>query len=70
MVDTMALRGFIAARGESQRSIAKKINMSENTFYSKMSHNTFNSDDLYALRRALQMDDTTAIRIFFADGVA
>ncbi len=70
MVDTLALRGLIVAKGESQRSIAKKINMPESSFYKKMYHNTFNSGDLNALRHALQMDDTTAIRIFFADGVA
>ena len=70
MVDTQALRGVIAASGETQISVAEKIGMPFSTFYSKMRRKSFDSDDMYALRRVLTMDDRTSIEIFFADTVA
>ena len=36
MVATEKLRGIIAEQGLSQRQVAKKLGMTEKTFYSKM----------------------------------
>lgn len=69
MVDTRALRGIIAANGETQISVASKIGMPFSTFYSKMRRKTFDSDDMYALRQVLKMNDSTSVKIFFADAV-
>ena len=70
MVDTRALHGVIVAKGENQRSIAEKIGMPLSTFCAKMRRKSFNSDDMFALRRVLGMSDSVAIEIFFADKVA
>lgn len=70
MVDTQALRGVIAANGETQISVASKIGMPFSTFYSKMRRKSFDSDDMYALRQVLRMNDRTSVEIFFADAVA
>ena len=70
MVDTRALRGIIAANGETQISVASKIGMPFSTFYSKMRRKCFDSDDMYALRKVLKMNDRTSVEIFFADAVA
>ena len=67
MVDTQALRGVIAANGETQISVAAKIGMPFSTFYSKMRRKSFDSDDMYALRQVLKMNDRTSVEIFFAD---
>ena len=70
MVDTRALHGVIVAKGETQRSIAEKIGMPLSTFCAKMRRKSFNSDDMFALRRVLGMSDSVEIEIFFADKVA
>ena len=70
MVDTEALRKLIAANGETQMSIAYKIGMPYTTYYSKMRRKSFDSDDMYALRKELKMSDKASIKIFFADIVA
>lgn len=70
MVDIKALHGAIIAKGETQRSIAEKIGMPYSTFCTKIRRKSFNSDDMFALRRELGMSDSMAIEIFFADEVA
>lgn len=70
MVDTLLLRGLITSKGETQMSIAGKIGMPYPTFYSKMRRKSFDSDDMYDLRKALSMSDEESIKIFFADVVA
>lgn len=44
-MNTARLRGIIAERGYSQREVAKRIGMTEKTFYSKMKNGVFGTDE-------------------------
>lgn len=68
MVATNELRGIISARGLSQRKVAKKLGISEKTFYDKMKKGVFNSDEIYALIAILDIEEPT--KIFFAPKVS
>lgn len=68
MIDTNALRGEIVKRGETQRSVARKIGISEGAFYSKMKRGVFNSDEMAAMVSVLNIENPMAI--FFAPEVA
>ena len=67
MVDTLALRGCIVAKGETQKSMAHVLNISETTFSNKMKRKMFNSDEMYTMIKHLGIEDPA--RIFFADQV-
>ena len=64
MVDTNKLRGIIAERGYSQRTVAKMLGLSEKTFYNKMKHGVFGTDEAQALTKILAIPNPT--EIFFA----
>ena len=68
MIDTMALKGIIVSRGETQKSVAHKIGVSEGAFYNKMKRGVFDSDDMYAMVKLLDIENPG--RIFFAEEVA
>lgn len=68
MINTQALRGIIVSKGETQRSVAKKIGISETSFYRKMSRGTFNCIEMYKLVSLLSIENPA--KIFFADEVA
>ena len=68
MINTQALRGIIVSRGETQRSVAKKIGVSETAFYRKMNRGIFNSNEMYELVKLLSIENP--VPIFFADKVA
>lgn len=65
MVDTDKLRGLIAEKGMSQRSVAHKIGVKEATFYRKMQKKVFNSDEIYMLIELL--DIKNPLDIFFTN---
>ena len=44
-MDTAKLRGIIAERGFSQREVARRIGMTEKTFYTKMKSGIFGTDE-------------------------
>lgn len=69
MVDTDALRGLIAERGLSQSDVAEKLGMTPKTFYTKMSKKVFDSDEIEAMIRMLQIPMERCTRIFFAQNV-
>lgn len=64
MVDTERLREIIAERGLSQRKVAKKLGMTEKTFYAKMKKRVFDSDEMSEMATMLNITDPGAI--FFA----
>lgn len=64
MIDTAALRGIIAEKGFSQRAIAQKLGMTDKTFYSKMNKKKFDSDEMNAMVRILEIKNPS--EIFFA----
>jgi hypothetical protein len=68
MINTQALRGIIVSKGETQRSVAKKIGVSETAFYRKMNRGIFNSNEMYELVKLLSIENP--VPIFFADKIA
>lgn len=68
MIDTSRLRGIIVERGYSQRKVAAELGISETTFYNKMRAGVFNSTEISALIKLL--DIRHPMEIFFADVVA
>lgn len=63
MIDTNKLKGIIAERGTSQRKVAKKLGISEKTFYDKMHKGVFDSDEIQQMIFLLDIDNP--IEIFF-----
>ena len=68
MVNTDKLRGIIAERHYTIRSLSIALKMPESTLHDKMRKGVFNSDDMYAMIRVLDITDPVAV--FFADEVA
>lgn len=66
MIDTNELRGYIAKKGTSQRQLAKKMGITEKTFYSKMGSGIFKSNEIDNIVSELGMTREEAINIFFA----
>lgn len=64
MVATDKLRGIISERGLSQREVAKRLGITEKTFYSKMKKGVFGTDEAERLVRLLEIKDPASI--FFA----
>lgn len=64
MILTDELRGIIAKRGLSQREVAKRIGITEKTFYSKMKKGVFGSNEMERMIEVLKIED--AASIFFA----
>lgn len=53
MLNTKELRGQIAKQGLSQRKMARKLGITEKTFYVKMKEGVFRTDELEAIADAL-----------------
>ena len=67
MIDVNKLRGRMAERGRSGQDMAKVIGKTPKTFYSKMKAGVFDSDEIEAMVRDLEIDNP--MEIFFADKV-
>ena len=65
MINTTALRGLIIASGQTQRDFARKMGVSEATFYNKMKRGKFDSDEMSYMIKELGIADP--VRIFFAE---
>lgn len=63
MINRQKLRGLITERGKTQKEVAKKLGISEKTFYSKMKKGVFGSDEIDAMIEYLNIEDP--IPIFF-----
>ena len=68
MIDVDKLRGAIAEKRLSQRKVAKKLGISDKTFYDKMKKGIFSSAEIEIMIDMLSLDDPMSI--FFADGVS
>lgn len=64
MILTDELRGLIAKKGLSQRAVAKHLNITEKTFYTKMKKGVFGSDEIMRMVELLDIDNPG--NIFFA----
>lgn len=60
-MNTRKLRGIIAERGMSQRKVAKAIGMPERTFYHKMNHGVFGTDEAIRIIHVLEIDNPAEI---------
>lgn len=67
MIDINKLRGRMAEKGRSGLDMAKVIKKTPKTFYSKMKLGVFDSDEIEAMVKDLEIEDPVAI--FFADEV-
>lgn len=66
MINTNALKGAIVAAGHSQRSLAKELNMSENTLGSKVNGKLeFTAGEIIRLCEKINISDAqTKVDIF------
>ena len=67
MVDVNELRGIIAKNNKSQADVAKMLNMTPKTFYTRMKNGVFGSDEMQILIYELHIDNPADI--FFAKEV-
>lgn len=67
MVNICKLKGIIAEKGFSQKSLAEMLGISTPTMYSKMKKGVFGSDEITAMARILQLNKDEVINIFFAN---
>ena len=67
MIDVNKLRGRMAEKGRSGLDMAKVIKKTPKTFYSKMKLGVFDSDEIEAIVKDLDIEDPMAI--FFAEEV-
>jgi len=64
MVAVNKLKGLIVANGMTQESLAKKMGITQKTFYLKMKKGVFGSDEIEKMIEILHIEDP--MPIFFA----
>ena len=64
MVNINELRGIIAKNGKTQSDIAKMLNITPKTFYSRMQKGVFGRDEIQIMITELNIDNP--MDIFFA----
>ena len=67
MIDVNKLRGRMAEKGRSGQDMAKVINKTPKTFYAKMKIGVFDSDEIEAMVKDLEIENP--MDIFFAKKV-
>ena len=67
MIATEKLRGIIAEQRLSQRQVAKKLGMTEKSFYAKMKKGVFGTDEVDQMIALLGIENPA--EIFFAQKV-
>lgn len=67
MIDVNKLRGRMAEKCRSGQDMAKVIGKTPKTFYSKMKAGVFDSDEIEAIVKDLEIENP--MEIFFADKV-
>lgn len=67
MIDTDELRGIIAKNGKTQTDVAKMLNITPKTFYSRMKRGVFGSDEIQIMINELNINNP--MEIFFATTV-
>lgn len=61
MVNTARLRGIIVENGKTQQEVAKMLNMTPKTFYSRMKKGVFGSDEMQIMIDNLNIDNPMAV---------
>lgn len=67
MINVNKLRGVMAEKGRSGLDMAKVIKKTPKTFYAKMKAGVFDSDEIEAMVKDLEIENP--MEIFFADEV-
>ena len=67
MVDIKRLKSVMVLNDKTQEDVAKHLNMSTKTFYTKMKKGIFGSDEIESMIDYLKIDDPMSI--FFAKEV-
>ena len=67
MINVNKLRGRMAEKGRSGQDMAKVIGKTPKTFYTKMKAGVFDSDEIEAMVKDLEIENP--MEIFFADEV-
>ena len=67
MIDVNKLRGRMAEKCKSGQDVAKAIGKTPKTFYLKMKAGVFDSDEIEAMVRYLEIENP--VDIFFAEKV-
>lgn len=67
MIDVNKLRGRMAEKGRSGQDMAKVIGKTPKTFYAKMKAGVFDSDEIEAMVRDLEIKNP--LDIFFVEEV-
>ena len=67
MVNTSRLKGIIAERNRSMRSVAREIGLSKTSFYKKMKTGQFSLREAEIISRSLQIEHPELI-FFASDG--
>ena len=65
MIDTNALKAAIVSKGMTQQDVAKYLEMTPKTFYTKMKKGVFGSDEMDGMIELLSIENPCAI--FFAN---
>lgn len=60
-MNTAKLRGIIAERGYSQKSVAKHLGITPKTFYSKMKKGVFGTDEVSRMVKLLTIENPSDI---------
>ena len=68
MIDVNKLKGKIAENNLSQRKLARKLGISEITFYRKMQKGRFDSDEIEEMILILNIENP--VEIFFTNAGA
>ncbi|MCI9428415.1 MAG: DUF739 domain-containing protein [Eubacterium sp.] len=63
MVNTSELRGVIAKNGKTQSDVARMLNITPKTFYTRMQRGVFGSDEIQTMIEELHIDNP--MDIFF-----
>lgn len=69
MVNINKLKGVIVEKGLTQSEMAKKMGISDRTFYNKMKRRVFNSDEIIEIASILAIGEKDVIAIFFDQNV-
>lgn len=67
MIDTNELRGIIAKNNKTQTDVAKMLNMTPKTFYTRMQKGVFGSDEIQIMIDELKINNP--MDIFFVKKV-
>ena len=61
MIDTRTLKQIIKAAGQTQKTTAAAIGMTQSAFYSRMKRGIFGSDDIMKMADFLKMENPAAV---------